>query len=37
MKTKETKKLQDLVVFHEAESVNEARATIPTFSRPTNI
>ena len=28
MKTKETKKLQDLVVFHEAELVNEANATL---------
>lgn len=28
MKTKEAKKLQDLVVFHEAELVNEANATL---------
>lgn len=28
MKTKEAKKLQDLVVFHEAELVNEYSATL---------
>ena len=28
MKTKEAKKLQDLVVFHEAELVNENSATL---------
>lgn len=28
MKTKEAKKLQDLVVFHEAELVNETSATL---------